>query len=191
MKLFVGLGNPEEKYNWTRHNVGFEYVDSIKERFEFSNWTTFGKGLISTGFINNEKVILLKPQTYMNNSGESIIELKNFYKIDNSDIVVFYDEMALPLEKIRIANKGSAAGHNGIKSIIEIVGDDFVRFRIGIGHPGDRKLVRNYVLGKFTDEEKEKVIDDFSFFNDNLTDVVAENYQLLMSKNSIKNSQKN
>lgn len=186
MKLFVGLGNPEDKYSWTRHNIGFEAVDFIKDYFNFGNWEKFGKGLICSGFIGSEKVILLKPQTYMNSSGESVIELKNFYKLDNEDIIIFYDEMSLPLNRIKISNKGSDAGHNGIKSLIQYLGSDFIRVRMGIDHPGDRNLVRSYVLGKFTEEEKETVITLFQFFVENFDNFVDENYQNLMSKNAIR-----
>ena len=154
MFLIVGLGNPEEKYNNTRHNIGFEAVDYIADKYNIDINRKKFKGVYGEGFIGNEKVILMKPTTYMNLSGECIREVIDFYKLSNEDILVIYDDISLDLGKIRIRRKGSAGGHNGIKSIIAHVGsDEFSRIKIGVGQPkGD--LV-NYVLGKFSKEEKE------------------------------------
>lgn len=154
MFLIVGLGNPEEKYDNTRHNIGFEAIDYIAKKYNIDINRKKFKGEYGEGFIENEKVILMKPTTYMNLSGECVREVIDFYKLTNEDILVIYDDISLDLGKIRIRRKGSAGGHNGIKSIIAHVGsDEFSRIKIGIGQPkGD--LV-NYVLGKFSKEEKE------------------------------------
>lgn len=154
MFLIVGLGNPEEKYDNTRHNIGFEAIDYIAKKYNIDINRKKFKGEYGEGFIENEKVILMKPTTYMNLSGECIREVIDFYKLTNEDILVIYDDISLDLGKIRIRRKGSAGGHNGIKSIIAHVGsDEFSRIKIGVGQPkGD--LV-NYVLGKFSKEEKE------------------------------------
>ncbi|MBP1890292.1 PTH1 family peptidyl-tRNA hydrolase [Clostridium moniliforme] len=154
MFLIVGLGNPEEKYDNTRHNIGFEAIDYIAKKYNIDINRKKFKGEYGEGFIENEKVILMKPTTYMNLSGECVREVIDFYKLTNEDILVIYDDISLDLGKIRIRRKGSAGGHNGIKSIIAHVGsDEFSRIKIGVGQPkGD--LV-NYVLGKFSKEEKE------------------------------------
>lgn len=154
MFLIVGLGNPEEKYNNTRHNIGFEAIDYIADKYNIDINRKKFKGVYGEGFIGNEKVILMKPTTYMNLSGECIREVIDFYKLTNEDILVIYDDISLDVGRIRIRAKGSAGGHNGIKSIINHLGtDEFSRIKIGVGQPkGD--LV-NHVLGKFSKEENE------------------------------------
>ena len=154
MFLIVGLGNPEEKYNNTRHNIGFEAVDYIADKYNIDINRKKFKGVYGEGFIGNEKVILMKPTTYMNLSGECIREVIDFYKLTSEDILVIYDDISLDVGRIRIRPKGSAGGHNGIKSIINHLGtDEFSRIKIGVGQPkGD--LV-NHVLGKFSKEENE------------------------------------
>lgn len=181
MRLFVGLGNPTDEYKFTRHNIGFLTIDRIKEKYNFPEFRTFGKGLISSSNVNSDKIILLKPQTWMNSSGESIFEIVSYFKIPEENIIVFYDEMALPTGKVRIANKGSSAGHNGIKSIQEYY-DNFVRFRIGIDHPNEKHLVRDYVLGNFTEREKELL--ETAIPDDILDMVLSKDYQKIMSYNS-------
>ncbi|MBQ6820636.1 MAG: aminoacyl-tRNA hydrolase [Clostridium sp.] len=152
MFLVVGLGNPGKEYEKTRHNIGFEAIDYLAKQYNIDVNKSKFKGIFGEGFINNHKVILLKPTTYMNLSGESIREIINFYKIDNEDIIVIYDDISLEVGKLRIREKGSAGGHNGIKSIIANIGGDiFPRIKIGVGQPkGD--LV-SHVLGRFSDEE--------------------------------------
>lgn len=155
MKLFIGLGNPGPKYEKTRHNVGFMTIDELGKEWsiDFSEEKKF-KGQIGRGVIKGEKVFLLKPTTYMNLSGESVRAVMDFYDIEVEDIIVIYDDLDLPNGKIRARLKGSAGGHNGIKSIIAHVGtQEFKRIRIGIDrHP--RIPVVDYVLGKFTEDEK-------------------------------------
>lgn len=152
MFLIVGLGNPGKEYDGTRHNIGFEAIDSLGRKYSIDLNKSKFKGVCGEGFIEGKKVILLKPTTYMNLSGESIREVINFYKIDNNNIIVIYDDISLEIGKLRIREKGSAGGHNGIKSIIANLSTDvFPRIKIGVGQPkGD--LV-SHVLGRFNKEE--------------------------------------
>ncbi|WP_138420003.1 aminoacyl-tRNA hydrolase [Aquibacillus sediminis] len=158
MKCIVGLGNPGRRFEQTRHNVGFMVIDELLKRnnWKLSNKKFSGKYALET--YNHEKVILLKPQTYMNLSGESLGPLKDFYQMDDSDIVVIYDDLDLPPGKIRLRQKGGHGGHNGIKSMIHHLGTkEFNRLRIGIGRPQTPIPVPDYVLGKFAKEEQQLV----------------------------------
>ena len=154
MILIVGLGNPGKQYEQTRHNIGFEAIDYIANKYNIDVNREKFKGVFGEGFIENKKVILLKPTTYMNLSGESIREAMNFYKLTDEDMLVIYDDISLEVGRLRIREKGSAGGHNGIKSIISNIGTDvFPRIKIGVGQPnGD--LV-SHVLGRFSKEEAE------------------------------------
>jgi PTH1 family peptidyl-tRNA hydrolase len=152
MFLIVGLGNPGKEYEDTRHNIGFKVIDNIAKEYNIEINRQKFKGVYGEGFINNKKVMLLKPTTYMNLSGESVRGVVDFYNLENSEVIVIYDDISLEVGKLRIRDKGSAGGHNGIKSIIAHFGSDiFPRIKVGIGQPnGD--LVK-YVLGRFTKEE--------------------------------------
>lgn len=161
MFLIVGLGNPGREYDNTRHNIGFDAIDVIADKYNIEVSRIKFKGVYGEGFIGGEKVILLKPTTYMNLSGESIREVMNFYKLSCEDLLVIYDDVSLDVGRLRIREKGSAGGHNGIKSIIANIGTDvFSRIKIGVGKPqGD--LVK-HVLGTFTKEDRQnlnKVLD--------------------------------
>lgn len=149
MKLFVGLGNPGEKYAGHRHNVGFMAVERIAERHRFGPWKRKFQGQAADGEIDGEKVLLLKPDTYMNESGRAVGEACRFLKIGVADVVAFHDELDLLPGKIKAKAGGGNAGHNGLRSITQQVGNDFVRVRIGIGHPGSKELVHGYVLHDF------------------------------------------
>jgi peptidyl-tRNA hydrolase, PTH1 family len=152
MFLIVGLGNPGVQYENTRHNIGFNVIDNISKEYNIDINREKFKGVYGEGFIANTKVILLKPTTYMNLSGESIREVVDFYKLTNEQIIVIYDDISLELGRLRLREKGSAGGHNGIKSIIAHLGTDiFPRIKVGVGQP-NVDLVK-YVLGKFTKEE--------------------------------------
>lgn len=152
MFLIVGLGNPGIQYENTRHNIGFNVIDNISKEYNIQINREKFKGVYGEGFIANEKVILLKPTTYMNLSGESIREVVDFYKLTNEQIIVVYDDISLDVGRLRLREKGSAGGHNGIKSIIANLGTDiFPRIKVGVGQP-NVDLVK-YVLGKFTKEE--------------------------------------
>lgn len=149
MRLFVGLGNPGQKYQHNRHNIGFMAMDEICHRHKFNGWTSKFSGEIASGTINQEKVLLLKPQTFMNLSGQSVQAAASFYKIPVENIIVFHDELDIQPSKIRMKRGGGSGGHNGIKSIDQHIGPDYWRVRLGIGHPGDKDLVSPYVLGDF------------------------------------------
>ncbi|AYF04281.1 peptidyl-tRNA hydrolase [Bacillus wiedmannii] len=154
MKLIVGLGNPGREYELTRHNIGFMAIDELAKRWNISLNEQKFKGVFGAGFVNGEKVILLKPLTYMNLSGESIRPLMDYYKIDVEDFVVLYDDLDIPVGKLRLRMKGSAGGHNGVKSTISHLGtQEFQRIRMGIDRPKNGMKVVDYVLGRFTSEE--------------------------------------
>ena len=154
MFLIVGLGNPGKEYENTRHNIGFDAIDKIAEKYNIELNRIKFKSVYGEGFIGGEKVILLKPTTYMNLSGESLRAIMDFYKLSNEDVLVLYDDISLEVGIIRIREKGSAGGHNGIKSIIAHLGSDiFSRIKIGVGQP--KSDLVNHVLGKFSKEERE------------------------------------
>jgi PTH1 family peptidyl-tRNA hydrolase len=149
MLLLVGLGNPGAKYAGNRHNVGFIVADAIQRKYRFSPFRAKFDGEIAEGDIGAERVLLLKPMTYMNDSGRSVAAAARFYKLDVDEIVVLHDEIDLAPGRIRMKFGGGIAGHNGLRSIAAHLGPDFWRVRIGVGHPGDKALVSNYVLGDF------------------------------------------
>ena len=138
MKLFVGLGNPGAEYAFNRHNVGFMAADAIAATHGFPAWRKRFQGLAAEGRLGREQVLLLKPQTFMNESGRSVGEAVRFYKLDLADVIVFHDELDLVPGKVRVKAGGGVAGHNGLRSITAHIGNDYVRVRIGIGHPGSR-----------------------------------------------------
>ena len=153
MRLFVGLGNPGGKYANNRHNIGFMAVDEIARRHGFGPWRRRFQGETSEGTLDGEKVVLLRPATFMNESGRAVQEAANFFKLSVGDITVFQDELELPPGKVRVKVGGGDAGHNGLRSITAHVGTGYKRVRIGIGHPGDKALVYNYVLNDFAKSE--------------------------------------
>jgi PTH1 family peptidyl-tRNA hydrolase len=156
MFLIVGLGNIGKQYEHTRHNVGFDVIDLISGKYNISINREKFKGVYGEGSIAFKKVILLKPSTYMNLSGESVREVVNFYKISNEEIIILYDDISLEVGRLRIREKGSAGGHNGIKSVIANLGTDiFPRIKVGVGQP--RSELVSHVLGKFNIEDREKV----------------------------------
>ncbi len=154
MKLIVGLGNPGRKYAGHRHNVGFMAVDEIARRHGFSPWRRGFSGEVAEGRLAGDKVLLLKPHTYMNESGRAVGEAVRFYRLDPADVIVIHDELDLAPGRIRLKTGGGHAGHNGLRSIIAHIGPDFHRLRIGIGHPGRKDLVSAYVLHDFAKAEK-------------------------------------
>jgi PTH1 family peptidyl-tRNA hydrolase len=154
MYLFVGLGNPGAEYARHRHNIGFMALDTVADMHGFPTWKSKSKGLVSEGKIGSKKVILLKPQTYMNLSGESVQPLAAFYKIPLENIFVFHDELDLAPAQIKVKLGGGSAGHNGLKSITARLADEnYHRIRMGIGHPGSKARVNGHVLGNFTEAE--------------------------------------
>ena len=156
MYLIIGLGNPEEEYSNTRHNMGFDTINTLAKKYGIEVTKKKFKGLVGTGIIENEKVLLLKPQTYMNLSGDSLIEAMDYYDIEPEDLIVIYDDMDIEKGTIKIRKKGGPGSHNGMKSIIEnLQTTDFTRIRIGIGKPEHEADKINYVIGKIPKSEQE------------------------------------
>ena len=155
MKLFAGLGNPGAKYEKNRHNIGFMAVERIAEAHGFPPWRKKFSGLVSEGSIGPERVVLLKPETYMNDSGRAVGDAQRFLKIPESDVVVFHDELDLLPGKVKVKLGGGNAGHNGLRSITAHIGNEYVRVRLGIGHPGSKDAVSYYVLNDFAKSERE------------------------------------
>ncbi len=173
MRLIVGLGNPGARYARNRHNVGFMAVDAIARRYGFPAFRSRFKGELADGAIGAERGLLLRPQTFMNVSGEAVLAAMSFYKIVPGDIVVIHDEIDLRPGKLRVKRGGGSAGHNGLRSIDAMVGSDYWRVRIGVGHPGIKELVQPYVLQNFgADELRLWVVP--------LLDAVAETMPLLL-----------
>jgi peptidyl-tRNA hydrolase, PTH1 family len=172
MIILAGLGNPGAQYQKNRHNIGFMAVDAIQHRHAFSPWTKKFKGEISEGTLAGEKVMLIKPQTFMNLSGESVGEAMRFYKLGPEDIVAIYDELDLMPGKARIKTGGGHGGHNGIKSLDAHCGLNYRRLRLGIGHPGDKSKVHNHVLGDFAKSDAEWL--------DPLLEALADNADMLV-----------
>lgn len=155
MQLFVGLGNPGAKYAQNRHNIGFMALDRIADDHGFSPWRKKFQGMISDGTLSGEKITLLKPETFMNNSGQSVGEAMRFYKLDSTDITVFHDEIDLAPAKLRVKAGGGHAGHNGLRSIHQHISPHYDRIRMGVGHPGRKEAVPGYVLRDFAKAEAE------------------------------------
>lgn len=158
MYIIVGLGNPTREYAGTRHNIGFDAITRIADDYNISLDMKKHKSICGKGMIAGEKVILAQPQTYMNLSGEAVRELKDFYKVSNEEIIILYDDISLDVGQLRVRPKGSAGGHNGIKSIIShLGGEDFPRVKIGVGDKPKGWDLADYVLGRFQTEEQETV----------------------------------
>lgn len=156
MYLIAGLGNPSKNYEGTRHNIGFTMIDAIGEKFGIDVTTKKHKALLGRGIIDGMRVILAKPQTYMNLSGESIREIADFYKIEPENIIIIYDDISLDVGRLRIRKKGSAGGHNGIKNIIAHLGtQEFPRIKVGIGNKPEGWDLADYVLSKYSKAEQE------------------------------------
>lgn len=158
MYIIAGLGNPGAQYHMTRHNVGFDTVDYLAAQYRLTQFRSRHKALISEGMIQGRKVMLVKPQTFMNNSGESLAEILDYYRVDPSHLIVIYDDIDLEAGKLRIRQKGGPGTHNGMRSIVShLKTEDFPRIRIGIGKPGDKTELTDYVLGRFTPEERKLI----------------------------------
>jgi len=171
--IIAGLGNPGRQYRDNRHNIGFMAVDAIKRAHSFSPWSKKFKSEIAEGTIGGEKVLLMKPQTFMNLSGDAIGEAMRFYKLAPTDIIVFHDELDLPAAKVRVKVGGGNGGHNGLKSMDAHVGRDYKRVRLGIGHPGVKDMVSGHVLGDFHKVDKEWL--------DPLLEDIGRNVELLFT----------
>lgn len=181
MKLIVGLGNPGKKYEHTRHNMGFDVLDLFAELAMIDVDKESFKGLLGRGKVFDQDVLLLKPQTYMNLSGESVSEVVNYFKIDVDDIIVIFDDMALPVGKIRLRGSGSSGGHKGMQNIIEHLHTDAIkRIRIGIGEPTFDAI--DYVLGKPTKDEKEDVENSIKEAVEALKLALKNNFDIAMTR---------
>lgn len=171
MKLFVGLGNPGAKYAGNRHNIGFMALERIADDHGFGPWKSKFQAQLTEGRLGLEKIILLKPQTFMNLSGQSVGEAMRFYKLDPEDVVVFHDELDLAPGKARAKTGGGHAGHNGLRSIHQHIGADYDRIRLGIGHPGDKSRVAGYVLNDFAKADQDWLDDLLRGISDGAADL--------------------
>ena len=186
MYIIVGLGNPTDKYAHTRHNVGFDAIDYIADKYNIAMDFMKHKAICGKGMIEGNKVILAKPMTYMNLSGESVRELIDYYKIDSTDeLVIIYDDISLDVGKIRIKRKGSAGGHNGIKNIIQHLGSDvFNRIKVGVGNkPKEWDLV-DFVLARFSDEDRVDVDKSIEETCVALSEIITEDIGYAMNKHN-------
>ncbi len=172
MLLLVGLGNPGARYTGNRHNIGFMAVQAIAKRHNIGPWRRRFQGVACEGAIGGERVLLLLPGTYMNESGRAVGEAAKFYKMAPDAITVFHDEIELSPGKVRVKIGGGIAGHNGLRSVSDHIGNDYRRVRMGVGHPGHKDLVENYVLSDFAKSEWPLV--------EALVDIIAENTELLI-----------
>ena len=172
MLLLVGLGNPGSSYVGHRHNIGFMAVQAIAKHYDIAPWRRRFQGVAVEGTVAGEKLLLLLPGTYMNESGRAVGEAANFYKLEPAAITVLHDEVELPLGKIRVKLGGGNAGHNGLRSISDHIGNDYRRVRIGVGRPGHKDQMQNYVLQDFAKSEQPAV--------ETICDVIAENVGLLI-----------
>jgi peptidyl-tRNA hydrolase, PTH1 family len=173
MRLLVGLGNPGSRYTGNRHNIGFLALDAIARRYSFSGERSRFNSLACEGHVDGVKIVAIKPQTYMNLSGDAVLPALQFFKLSPADIVVLHDDIDLPLGRVRIKRGGGAAGHNGLRSIDETIGPDYWRIRLGVGHPGEPGRVRGFVLDNFSKDEMPEVA--------RVLDAIAETFPLMAS----------
>ena len=182
MYLIVGLGNPGTEYAATRHNIGFDMVTYLSDKYRIPMRGKEGKAIVGKGLIEGQKVMLAQPQTYMNLSGESVRALMDYYKLSEEDVIILYDDISMPVGQVRIRPKGSAGGHNGIKSIIQHLGtQEFLRIKIGVGDkPVNGDLVK-HVLGRFSKEEDAMIRDVFELAERGLLALMLENVAVAMN----------
>ena len=191
MKIIAGLGNPGSEYAKTRHNVGFMFVDALAGKLGVTEWKDKFEAKIGETRIGSEKVLLVKPQTYMNESGRSLGPLMSFYKLEPEDLIVVHDDMDIPAGTIRIRKKGSAGGHNGIKSILAHIGDEhFSRVRIGIGRPLPGWTVVNHVLAPFPEEDAKQVAEAIEYLIPAVECIVKEDIDKAMNQYNPKKAKK-
>lgn len=183
MYLIVGLGNPEPEYSNTRHNMGFDVINKLSEEYKIEVNRNKFNSLYGQGSINNEKIILIKPQTYMNLSGKAVRNFKQFYKTDDANIIVIYDDIDIEKGHIRIKKKGSAGSHNGMKSVIsELSTEDFIRVRVGTGKPKYKDDLINYVLEKITEDERESLESGITKAKDAIIEILKNGIDNTMNK---------
>lgn len=183
MYLIVGLGNPEPEYSMTRHNMGFDVINKIAEKYKIKVEKKGFKSLYGIGKIKNEKVILCKPQTYMNLSGDAIWEIERFYKISPDKLIVIYDDIDLPISEIKIRKKGGPGTHNGMKSVVHMLqSEEFPRIRVGTGKPENKEDMIEYVIGKLNYTEYEKYISGIEKAKEAVEEIIEKNIDLAMNK---------
>lgn len=183
MKMIVGLGNPGAEYAKTRHNVGFMCIDALADRIGVDAWREWQQAVVCDAHLGAEKVVLVKPWTYMNESGRAVGSMMSYFKLDPADLIVIYDDMDIPCGTVRIRRKGSAGGHNGIKSILSHVGrEDFARVRIGIGRPLSGWTVVDHVLAPFMPEDLPKVKDAIDYLLPAVECMVSEGVDSAMNR---------
>ncbi len=183
MYLIVGLGNPEPRYLNTRHNMGFDVINELSKESNIKVSKSKFDAFYGMGEIKNKKVILVKPQTYMNDSGTSVIKFKKFYKISNKNIIVTYDDMDLELGNIRLKAKGSAGTHNGMKSIVKNLNtEEFTRVRVGIGSPKYKNEIINYVLEQIPRREREILDESIKKAKDSILEILENGIDIAMNK---------
>ncbi|MFV9875986.1 MAG: aminoacyl-tRNA hydrolase [Rickettsiales endosymbiont of Dermacentor nuttalli] len=173
MILIVGLGNPGSQYSNTRHNVGFMAIDKIVGRRSFNTHNKFN-AILNESVIFGQKIVTIKPMTYMNCSGQTVVQIKNFYKIPIGNIIIIHDDIDLSLGSFKVKIAGGHGGHNGLKSLDNHIGSDYLRLRVGVGRPLLKEQVANYVLAKFTTQEE--------IIIDNLLEKISDNLQYLLNK---------
>ena len=172
MQLIVGLGNPGKKYQYTRHNIGYMAVENIISAQQDYKIKNKFNSIIYEVIIDSNKIILVKPETYMNNSGDAVYQIANFYKINSKDIFVLHDELDIPFGKIRIKIGGGNAGHNGLKSITNKIDNNYIRVRLGIGHPGNKEMVNGHVMGNFSGSEKGNLNQILNYLTNNINEIL-------------------
>lgn len=183
MYLIVGLGNPEEKYSNTRHNMGFDVINELSKECDIKVSKSKFDAFYGMGEINGKKVILVKPQTYMNLSGESIIKFKKFYKLSNKNIIVIYDDMDLNIGDIRLKAKGGPGTHNGMKSVVDNLNtEEFIRVRVGIGTPKYKDDIINYVLEQIPKREREILDESITNAKDSIIEILGNGIDRAMNK---------
>ena len=191
MKIIAGLGNPGSEYANTKHNVGFMFVDALADKLGIDGWKTKYDALVAEGHMGAEKILLMKPLTYMNESGRAIGPLLSWYKQEPQDLIVVHDDMDIPAGAVRIRRKGSAGGHNGIKSILYHVGDEnFARVRIGIGRPQPGWTVVNHVLAPFSSEDAPKIREAIQYLLPAVECIVTEDVDMAMNRYNPKKQKK-
>lgn len=183
MYLIVGLGNPEPEYSKTRHNMGFDVINKLSRKYNIDLNKIGFKSIYGIGMIEGQKVILCKPQTFMNLSGEALVDIMNFYKIKKEELIVIYDDIDIEPGTVRIRRKGSAGTHNGMRSVIELLGTtDFVRVRVGTGKPEFEHDLINHVIKKVTDDEYKKLEEGINIAERALLEIIENGIDMAMNK---------
>ena len=181
MQLIVGLGNPGEKYQYTRHNIGYMAIENIiSAQQDYKIKKKFNSVIYET-MLDKNRIILVKPETYMNNSGDAVYQIANFYKIDSKNIFILHDELDIPFGKIRIKSGGGNAGHNGLKSISNKINNNYIRVRLGIGHPGNKERVNSHVMGNFTGSEKEKLNQILNYLTNSMNEILNKKESFIIN----------